>query len=224
MLDPLIMLLSTDWFLPYWKEIGIDIIESKKPCIQKGCREIAARMLGSAQTRYVSDFSEARLRETESDFLELLQRCEAQPELFSTYKEWATLSGQEIKAASSCSHLNLKITSGVAENDPGLNPLVRAKVVATWGAYYVEPYVFRDVSVRSGTDWDRYVRIIWRGPEVLPGQLRGVLLYWRLRAFWEHLRVSLTPRELHQLVTWYREMNKIICHEDRPDLIPSYME
>jgi len=45
-----------------------------------------------------------------------------------------------------------------------------------------------------------------------------------LRAFWEHLRQNLTPQQLHELVSWYRAMTKIMSHEDRPDLIPSYME
>jgi len=224
MLDELIVLLSTDWFLPCWTEIGIEIAESKKLCIQKGCREVTDRMLRGAENEFFSDFSEARMRGTESDFLALLQRCEAQQELFVTYKEWATLSDQDIRAAWSCSYLNLKITSGVAENSPPLDPMVRAKVAATWGAYDVKHDAFLDVSLRSGTDWDRHVQIIWCGPKTLPGQLHSVLQYRELRAFWEHLRVSLTPQQLHQLVTWYREMHKIISHKDRPDLIPSYME
>ena len=34
MTDYLVLLLSTDWFLPYWTQIGIDIAEDKKVGIQ----------------------------------------------------------------------------------------------------------------------------------------------------------------------------------------------
>jgi len=36
MVDKLIMLLSTDWFRPYWSSIGIEVNEAIKTSIQAG--------------------------------------------------------------------------------------------------------------------------------------------------------------------------------------------
>lgn len=224
MTDALIMLLSTDWFLPYWAEIGINLSEKKKSCVQQGCRKIVAQILGDNESKFMSDFSDERMQETETRFLALLQNCNAESELSETRREWANLPNQELNAAWNCARSNSQIRSGaLLENGPVLDAPIRSEVAKIWDEYDVEAYAFRDVSLHSKTDWDLYSQIAWGGPTVLVGQLQSVLQYRRLRESWNQLRQRLTDQQLDQLVSWYRAMVEFRLHEDRPDLIPSFM-
>ncbi len=224
MTDELIMLLSTDWFLSCWAEIGIDISEEKKICVQQGCRKIVAQILGDAESKFMSDFSNERMRETEARLLTLLQECDADAELSQTRKEWANLSDQERNAAWSCARRNTAILRGmVSESGPFLDFAIRAELTKRWKEYDVDASAYRDACLNSKTDWDLRAQVAWNGPEVLVGQLRSVLQYRRLRKFWNQLRQRLTQQQLHDLVSWYRAMNENALHEDRPDLIPSFM-
>jgi hypothetical protein len=225
MADSLIMLLSTDWFLPYWAEIGIKTSEEKKSCVQQGCRKIVAQILGDNESKFMSDFSDERMRETEARLLALIQNCGAELELSETCKEWANLSNQERNAAWNCARSNSQLRLGaVSENGPVLDTSIRSEVGRIWEQYHVEAYAFRDICLHSKTDWDMYAQIAWNGPTVLVGQLQSVLQYRRLREFWNQLRQRLTVQQLDQLVSWYRAMIDFRLHDDRPDLIPSYMQ
>src|SRR5437016_3744116 len=111
MIEFLVLLLSTDWFLPYWTEIGIDVVEDKKIGIQQGCREIIEEILGGDDSTFIRSFSEHHRREAGSRFLALLRRCEAEPELSATRKEWENLSHRELTAVFLCAEFNRDIPS-----------------------------------------------------------------------------------------------------------------
>src|SRR5947199_10858238 len=98
MIEFLVLLLSTDWFLPYWAEIGIDVAEDKKIGIQQGCREIVEEILGGDDSTFLRSFSERHRREAGSGFLALLRRTDAQPELSTTRTELAPLSHTDLSA------------------------------------------------------------------------------------------------------------------------------
>src|SRR2546422_5674260 len=119
MTEYLILLLSTDWFLPYWTEIGIDIAEDKKIGIQQGCREIIDQITGGDDNVFLRSFSEHHRREAESKFLALLRRWEAEPELSETRKEWANLSHRELTAVVLCAMFNREIPTADASSSVG---------------------------------------------------------------------------------------------------------
>lgn len=63
------MLMSTDWFFPYWKLVGIDV--PKKGEFQVGCREIVRGFMKQTTSYYNIDFSEERSKSTRRAFREL---------------------------------------------------------------------------------------------------------------------------------------------------------
>ena len=67
------MLLSTDWFLPYWTQIGMEIAKDKKIGIQQGCREIVEHITAGDESTFIRSFSENHKQEAESQFLALLR-------------------------------------------------------------------------------------------------------------------------------------------------------
>jgi hypothetical protein len=74
MVDRVVMLLSTDWFLPYWYLIGIDASEPKL-CVQKGCRQIVHEVMNGATNYYHTNFSDERFRATRQSICDLTRKC-----------------------------------------------------------------------------------------------------------------------------------------------------
>src|SRR5437867_4565357 len=73
-LDMLTMLLSTDWFLPYWHVLGMGVPGGSKIFAQQGCREIVRQIAGAAKEYWLTDFSEERVDRTNSLLQKLLQK------------------------------------------------------------------------------------------------------------------------------------------------------
>ncbi|HEX7286558.1 MAG TPA: hypothetical protein VF532_10265 [Candidatus Angelobacter sp.] len=73
--DKVAMLLSTDWFQPYWPVIGLNVTLESMSCIQKGCRDIVSSMVGVAEEYWLISFSEERVRATREAVLALAGRC-----------------------------------------------------------------------------------------------------------------------------------------------------
>jgi hypothetical protein len=74
MVDKVVMLLSTDWFLPYWFVVGIDASE-EKVCVQKGCRQIVHELMNGATNYYQINFSDERLQATRQSIRDLARKC-----------------------------------------------------------------------------------------------------------------------------------------------------
>lgn len=224
MTEYLVLLLSTDWFLPYWTEIGIDIANAKKVGIQQGCRQIIDQITNGDDSTFVLSFSEHHRQEAESKFLTLLRKWESEPEVSATFREWENLSHGELSAVVQCAMLNAEVPSADGSgNVPCLEFAIRVEVVKAWEAHSLKASVFRDICLSSKTTWDLRTQKLLSSPRTLVNQLWRVLLDHRFRAFWMDLQKRLSSQQLQELVSWYRAMVKAKVHEDRPDLIPSYI-
>lgn len=224
MADFLILLLSTDWFLPYWIEIGIVFPENKKIIIQTGCRQIVEGLLGGADSFYLVSFSEERKKVTRERFLALLRQWETEAEMSVALGERENLSHKELTAVVACAMLNAEISSADGSgNAPDLEFAIRAEVVKSWEAHRLKASVFREICLSSKTSWDIRTQKLLSSPRTLVNQLWRVLLHHRFRAFWRELQNRLSSKQLQELVSWYRAMVKAKAQEDRPDLIPSYI-
>jgi hypothetical protein len=225
MTDYLILLLSTDWFLPYWTEVGIDIPQDKRIGVQQGCREIINEMLGGLDKFDLVDFSDNRRRVTESRFPALLSRWNVELEVSMTWKEWANLTHKELTAVVLCARLNSQVASAdVAGIAPHLEFTIRAEVVKTWEEHALKADVFQDVCLSSKTAWDIRTQKLLVSSKTLVNQLWRVLLNRRLRAFWADLRERLTPSQFQELISWYRAMINASTNQDGTVLLPAYVE
>jgi hypothetical protein len=74
MVDMVAMLLSTDWFLPYWSVIGIEATNQKR-CVQEGCREVVQQSINGAANYYLVSFSDERLEVTRQSMRALAKKC-----------------------------------------------------------------------------------------------------------------------------------------------------
>lgn len=224
MTDYLVLLLSTDWFLPFWTEIGIDIADNRKLCIQEGCRHIIDELLNGDDNFFLISFSEDRRRVTREQFLALLRQCEAESEASATFSEWEKLSHRELTAVVAYAGLNAKVPSADGStNVPYLEFAIRVEVMQLWEIYRLDPAIFRNICLNSNTKWDLRTQKLLSSQRTLVNQLWRVLLNHRFRSFWADLQQRLSSQQLQELVSWYRAVTKAQMDGDRPDLIPSYI-
>jgi hypothetical protein len=201
-IDELVLLLSTDWFLPYWPEIGIQINNKKKIGIQQGCREIVTQILGSAEDYFHCDHSPERKEETYSKFKALIHDLDAQRDLSNTHAEWAALSHQELSASFSFAIATLQLVHRCdSEGSENLDAEIAAVIQETW----VDADAYLDLCWKSMTNWDAYTRNIMDSPTSLSSTLKSIFRHHRFMAFSARIRLRLTQEQREQLSLWYRE-------------------
>jgi len=225
MTDELIILLSTDWFLPYWQRIGVDLVGAKKSCVQQGCRRIVSQMIGDADWMWQVDFSEQRKHETDASFGALLRECASEDELMATRMEWGGRTDKDNNAAWNWWYLNQRMCSPrVEERFSALASDIRSCVSDIWRLYDFSEADIRDACSSSTTDWDARIHSTLGGAATLFGLVNHVLRDHRLHAFWEQLQGRLTSEQLANLLCWYRETTVLVTRGGQPDLIPSFVK
>jgi hypothetical protein len=222
LIDRLVMLLSCDWFLPYWSEIGVQLDESRSASIQLGTRTIIPQILGAADEYYHIDFSAERQQETRLLLDSLIGNCEAGNALTPAVLEWSELSDEDEKAAWICSSLTDDLVDGEAhERDPWLNPEIHAVLRMSVQPYTRDAWEFSEICEASKTTWDKYLkRLTPEQPSALADALGGFLTARRYRIFWESICPKLTQMQRHELFVWYRATARV---RGRREIIPSYM-
>src|ERR1700720_316506 len=165
-MDDLIMLLSADWFRPYWSSVGLLIEPEATICLQQGCRDIVKEMIGRAKEYYHIDFSDERLERTESKFWELLRSCKAGPNARNRIS--ALIGGEhssKLDEATSC--LLVMVTEQLIGNSipeaDSLSPIILMVIRGIAGGW-CEPEKltlnFADLCGSSTSAWDEYLRAL----------------------------------------------------------------
>jgi hypothetical protein len=81
------MLLSTDWFLPYWAAIGLRIAVEKRNFMQQGCRQVVEQMIDGAEQYYFISFALDRLETTRDSFWQLISKARLDDEAISEIRK-----------------------------------------------------------------------------------------------------------------------------------------
>jgi hypothetical protein len=222
MIDYLIMLLSTDWFGPYWSTISIDVGEDVRSPLRLGCRDIVHQILSGEEQYYLVSFSAHRKAETRATLELLIKGCGAPEDAQKVVNKWAILTDDELTAAWICNDFTTDILSGNSRNnDPKLDAKIVAELAASRKNYDIETYEFSQISLASPSTWDAYIRgLTPQQPTALPDNLAAVLRYQRLEELWNSVKGRLTPAQKSELVSWYHEIAKA---RGRRDIIPAYL-
>ena len=225
MTDELIILLSTDWFLPYWTRIGAKVEEAEKECIQQGCRKIVSQMVGDAHRMYQVDFTEERKLKTDADFAALLLSCASEEGLAPVRKEWGNRTDKDNTATWNWYYLNEIICSpSVEERFPVLPADVRSCISDVWRLYDFKESDLRAACSSSPSNWDIQIHSVLGGSDTLHGLLNNILRDQKLQAFWDRLKERLTTEQVSNLLDWYRESTAALTRGEQSDLIPAFVK
>lgn len=219
------MLLSTDWFLPHWKMIGIGIADDKRAQIQLGCRGILDQMLAGCKDYYLSNISPERKDRTARKFRKLLKRAESEVEVSETLRTWESLSRIELQSANVYIVQTVALASGRSQgDDPALDPSIKSEVIRLWDQLQINTSALAEVSQQSGSEWDRFIAGILTGPQTLARVLETVLLGRSFIRLWAHLRENLSLQQVEELKSWHRTMTVRKLRLDEPRPLPALME
>jgi len=221
MVDKLIMLLSTDWFRPYWSSIGIEVNEATKTSIQQGCREIVKQIVSGAKSYYHISFTEERKNNTRAMFESSAKKSGADP-ILRAIEEWAKMSDEEMKAAwIYTSFTDDLLSHNIREGDPKLDHSIIAIMAKAQKKYDLASFEFLEKCESSDASWVQYTRELTPElPTALADTLAAVLTARRYETFWNAVRDKLTTAQREELIAWYRDMAKA---RSRRDLIPAYV-
>jgi hypothetical protein len=220
-IDSLIMLLSSDWFLPFWGEIGIEFDDVSKNAIQEGCRAIVRRFMEDSGSYYEIDLREERWQETNSAFVDLL-------DTFGAAKLVAALDWHGSPPDDLSTGIMLwaltddSLMSGGKGTTPALNDAIRFQIADLSVSSAVDPDMFDEISMQSHSSWDRYLAGLFEEtPDALATKACFAVKQQRLRALWSRIRKRLSEQQKGDLLSWYRAMAKA---RDIPvDVVPSYI-
>ena len=211
-LDELIMLLSTDWFSPYWSALGIGVEREKKTCLQEGCREIVKQIMSGSKEYWQTSFSHERVSRTNEMLQALVENCGADRSV--TDRINALIRQEEISEVDEgTGWLVLSITEQLLqdslEEGPQLDTGIREIVARAWDmANRTESSRASEVEqlcLTSESTWDIFVRNTTPDlPTRLSDYLSAVASKDKFARFWAAVIGSLSANEKRELVSWYR--------------------
>lgn len=219
-LDDLIMLLSTDWFSPYWLMLGIQMEGETRLCFREGCREIVKQILSGAREYYDRSYSEERLAHTRSMLEFLLQKCQADP---ATIDKISALARDEENRITDqpTAWLALVITQQLLQNSMGESPSLdsdlKQAVSTTWETLnrseFPEPD-FEQVCLGSKSEWDVFTRSRTPDePAMLSDFMSSLASEEKFEQFWTAVRAKLSLGERRELLNWYRKVGESMTGE-----------
>jgi len=210
MTDLLILLLSTDWFFPFWSHIGVETDELTAVAVKDGCREIIGEITRNLEHYFDSDLSPQRRQRTFFQFTSLLKSLKATDGFSNVISEWADMTHDELTAAWIFTQLTDDLVSGNGGHGrPNLDREIAVAVKAAYEEIEYEEPEFLDLCEQSRTPWDRQTRSLQSGlPTFLADTLISFLRERRLKMLWNSVLVRLSEEQRQHLISWYHNMAK----------------
>ncbi len=154
--DKAAMLLSTDWFLPFWWIIGIEAT-AEKQCLQNGCREIVLDLVGDASNYYQVNFSVSRIAKTRQRLGALTQVCKIGSSAVSAWAELLTEQRDRDQLEKTAWMFRVLYQELLA--DPEVESETKAVLGRVRSRFsLMDALPLEDACLRSTSGWDEYIR------------------------------------------------------------------
>lgn len=208
--DKLVMLLSSDWFLPYWHLIGIRTAEDNKVLVRDGCRTVVRQIIAGASQYWEADFSPERQQRTRS----LLE------DVLGTISDRAVLRRvREILAPSSSDvdggtrWLLVSMTDRLIRDAGDVPPLsrdIKEKLSSEWQSFdQIRQSNFKQLCVSSPSQWDRFLSELTKDlPAMLADYLSHLVSESRFAVLWGIINSKFDGEQRQKLFAWYRSLGE----------------
>lgn len=220
MTDKVMMLLSSDWFFPYWGVIGITIDDDKKrESLQHGCRTIVAQFMSRASEYWHISFDPGRVERTRTMF-ENLVRTASLPRNINDLILGLGHGHGDTEGTGTDSvmfALTERLRTVTAHADSVYLSAGIREIVEQVAVKYVTEVNWEQLCLRSATTWDRYLRRITPEQQTyLADILVSELLVESFQPFWREVTARLNVKQQEELMNWYRTSAKSIMGIDLP--------
>jgi hypothetical protein len=209
-LDKVVMLLSTDWFLPYWFILGIDTREQTNSCVQKGCRQIVEQIISGAREYWLTNFSKERVEMTYALFQSTLEKCAVHQS--SVQRIQTLIHGEQVAGASENEawllvSITRQVLEGPPQDWPSLPHVLKADVCKIFeisecaDSLWVD---FEKSSIESHSQWDKYIKGLTPDlPTSLSDHLATIRSKDTFQVLWSGIKATLTEAQKNELLNWY---------------------
>ena len=153
--DKLAMLLSTDWFTPYWSVIRIDAKD--RVCFQKGCRDIVKVLIGRAKNYYLISFADERISATRDAMKALGAICNLSDQAAATLQAICAPRVERDEKQTTAWMLTT-VTWDALTEDIELAPAVREVLLRSRKFFAADSEALAESCKTSQTEWDLYVQ------------------------------------------------------------------
>jgi len=209
----LVLILSTDWFAPFWSEIGLNLETVMHNKMKEGCRGIISKVLvkksvdGAEAFDYI-DWSEACKLETKSRLLKLSKAVGVSDVVANVTEEWEGWDHDGLKSALMLRMFTDDLIDGATiEGIASPNFAIRAIVVDTDKRSDRDPNEFEKIEENCSSAWDRYLRdLLDDQPNALSTNLYHAINVHRMKVWWGYISARLTVEQRKELISWYRAM------------------
>ena len=214
-LDHLVMLLSADWFFPYWDLIGIFTKDKRKSLLREGCREIVRQIMPTATQYYGTNFSVARVKESRAMLDALLKRCDLEEVSVNRIIGIISSEGSPVDEGTRwlivCMTEQLLDGSVTAPPDIAITEGLR-RVRDEW--QNLDEIDFKGYCLNSASTWDQYLRNATPDqPTMLADYVSAIASNSEFELLWGFINVNLTAKQRHELLSWYRSRGQSLTGE-----------
>ncbi len=212
--DKLLLLLSTDWFAPYWSSIGLYVAQDKKGETQRLLREEVRRsFLG--RTYWRAAFDAPRIESTSGALLAAFEGTAGD----ATKQTLLALvgRGQLVQESARETWLLSTMTEMLVDSgDESLSAELIDAIRAAWNLSQIGSMNWREICEGSSTEWDQSVRSLT--PD-LPCWLADFVATEikdmdQFGMFWSELHRLATESMIDGLKGWYKATALVLTGED----------
>lgn len=210
-LDELIMLLSTDWFAPYWLRIGLGVDQERKMCLQEQFRDIVRKITSGAKEYWLVNFSDERLTETRDSLNTALNQCQITVETARRINDLVD-GRQSTRIDETTSWLVMLISEQMCQDSPP--PDFRQREIAEQTLRKLQNIVsrrnapevrFEELCLKSQSEWDTFVRGLTPDlPTKLSDFLASIAMVDEFAQLWAAINSELSTRERQELLEYFR--------------------
>lgn len=151
------MLLSTDWFLPYWSLLGIQADLPSKECFQQGCRNIVLQFMDDCEEYYLINFSEPRTEQTRANMRALIDACRLEGAAKSIIENLIASNPQRQRFYT-VAWLFMTVVKDLSADvllDSQITDKLRRSEIEFGGQWDTD---FTHLCLKSPSQWDTYIR------------------------------------------------------------------
>jgi len=208
-IDQVVMLFSTDWFLSQWSAFGLQVDEAAQKAMQKKCRGIVDQIFGGESDYWQISFDDARLLETRKRLFSAAKECrlsESDIEVITKIADREDEGGDGEVTVNLLWSLTQLLASSFQDGAEDQIPRdLASKISAALLACEEVERDFVSLCLESNTDWDKRIRESTSGlPEYLGDFATGIYVqFHQFVKFWNEIKEIATPSERGVLIKWY---------------------
>jgi hypothetical protein len=208
--DAVVMLLSTDWFLPFWSRVGLNVPPIEGVKVQEACRITVRHIISGApadaQEYWLTDFTPERLAKSRTLLINGLLEREVPAGVVSAVERF--LRGENPTIDGPTQWLVVRLTeqliSGESSVRLDLPAAAQQALKEAWSRCQEVDLEWDELCRQSRSSWDAYTRSLTPDlPLWLAYSASDFANQPEFGCLWEFVQTALSNEERKQLLRWY---------------------